>query len=76
MIREEVARALGRPHRPFIVPPPITLDVDFALTIHADRAEACPGAARTAGRTVTVTQQDYRDVFRAWRVLLNLSAGA
>ena len=76
LIREEVARALGRPHRPFTVPPPITLDVDFALTIHADRAEVCPGAARTAGRTVTVTHQDYRDVFRAWRALLNLSAGA
>jgi D-amino peptidase len=76
MIREEVARALGRPHRPFTVAPPITLDVDFALTIQADRAEVCPGAARTAGRTVTVTHQDYRDVFRAWRALLNLSAGA
>jgi D-amino peptidase len=76
MIREEVTRALARPHRPFTVPAPITLAVDFALTIHADRAELCPGAVRTAGRTVAVTHQDYREVFRAWRVLLSLSAGA
>jgi D-amino peptidase len=76
MIRGEVTRALGRPHRPFTVPAPITLAVDFALTIQADWAEVCPGAARTAGRTVAVTHQDYREVFRAWRALLNLSAGA
>src|SRR5258708_16566493 len=33
MIREEGARALGRPHPPFPVPPPVALDVDFALTL-------------------------------------------
>jgi D-amino peptidase len=74
MIREEVARALPRKHAPFVVRPPITLEVDFAQTIHADMAELCPGATRTAGRTVTFTHPDYREVFRAWRTLLNLSA--
>jgi len=48
--------------------------VDFAMTIHADMAELCPGATRTAGRTVAFTHPEYGEVFRAWRTLLNLSA--
>ena len=74
MIREEVAGALKRSHAPFVPGTPIALEVDFALTIHADMAELCPGATRTAGRTVSFTHRDYREVFRAWRALLNLSA--
>lgn len=74
MIREEVTRALQRSHAPFTVRTPVTLEVDFALTIHADMAELCPGATRTAGRTVAFTHPDYGAVFRAWRTLLNLSA--
>ena len=73
MIREEVPRALKRQHAPFVVQPPIALEVDFAQTVHADMAELCPGATRTAGRTVALSHDDYREVFRAWRVLLNLS---
>jgi D-aminopeptidase len=76
MIREEVARALKRSHAPFTLRAPVTLEVDFAMTIHADMAELCPGATRTAGRTVAFTHQDYGEVFRAWRTLLNLSAVA
>ncbi|HVH10036.1 MAG TPA: M55 family metallopeptidase [Gemmatimonadales bacterium] len=75
MIREEVARAVQRPHSAFVLPPPITLEVDFALTSQADVAELCPGATRPAGRTVAFSHDDYGQVFRAWRALLNLSAG-
>lgn len=75
MIREEVERALRRRHAPFVVPPPVALEVDFAQTIHADMAELCPGATRAAGRTVAFTHQDYGEVFRAWRAMLNLSGG-
>jgi len=74
MIREGVAAALTQKHAPLVLPPPITVEVDFALTIHADMAELCPGATRTAGRTVAFTHQDYREVFRGWRAMLNLSA--
>ncbi len=74
MIREEVTRALQRKHAPFVARPPVALEVDFAQTIHADMAELCPGATRPAGRTVAFTHQDYGEVFRAWRVLLDLSA--
>jgi D-amino peptidase len=74
MIKESVTRALERTHKPFVLPPPITLEIEFALTIHADMAELCPGATRSAGRTVAFTHRDYGEVFRAWRAMLNLSA--
>src|SRR6266699_2649954 len=73
MIREEVQRALKGRHAPYIVRTPVTLEVDFAMTIHADMAELCPGATRTGGRTVAFTHPEYGEVFRAWRTLLNLS---
>lgn len=74
MIREAAREALGRSHRPFTVSSPVTVEVDFAQTIHADMAELCPGAVRTAGRTVSFTHADYGEAFRAWRAMLNLSA--
>ncbi|HMH84082.1 MAG TPA: M55 family metallopeptidase [Gemmatimonadales bacterium] len=74
MIRDEVTQALKRRHAPFVLRAPVALEVDFALTIHADMAELCPGATRTAGRTVAFTHAEYGAVFRAWRTLLNLSA--
>jgi len=74
MIRDAVTAALKQPHAPFVLPPPFTVEVEFALTIHADMAELCPGATRTGGRTVAFSHQDYREVFRGWRAMLNLSA--
>src|SRR2546427_658072 len=68
------APAPQRAHVPFTLRAPVTLEVDFAMTIHADMAELCPGATRTAGRTVAFTHPEYGEVFRAWRTLLNLSA--
>ncbi len=74
MIREGVIQALQRPHQPLVLSPPVTVEVDFAMTIHADMAELCPGARRTGGRTVAFTHGDYREVFRGWRAMLSLSA--
>jgi D-amino peptidase len=73
LIREGAAAALRRPHPPFQFPAPIRLEVDFALTQMADMAELVPGSVRAAGRTVTFTHDDYREVFRAWRALYNLA---
>src|SRR5437016_14028176 len=75
MIREGVAGALKRKHTPFVVGPPVTIEVDFAMTIHADMAELCPGAVRSGGRTVAYTHHDSDELFRAWRAMLNLSGG-
>ena len=75
LIREGTTAALGRPHAPLQFPAPIRLEVDFALTQMADMAELVPGSVRAAGRTVTYTHDDYREVFRAWRALYNLAGG-
>lgn len=72
-IREAAATAVTERRAPFVVPPPITLAVDFALTAQADMAEVCPGATRATGRTVEYRHDDYREVFRAWRAMVNLS---
>ena len=74
LIRDGTIAALGRRHEPFRLPAPIRLEVDFALTHMADMAELVPGSVRTAGRTLTYTHDDYREVFRAWRALYNLAA--
>jgi D-amino peptidase len=73
-IREGAAAALRRSHAPWRLAAPIRLEVDFALTQMADMAELVPGSVRTAGRTVTFTHDDYREVFRAWRALYNLAS--
>ena len=73
LIREGAAAALGRRHTPFRLSAPVRLEVDFQLTQMADMAELVPGSVRTAGRTVTYTHDDYREVFRAWRALYNLA---
>jgi D-amino peptidase len=73
-IREGTAAALRRSHTPWRLAAPIRLEVDFALTQMADMAELVPGSVRTAGRTVTFTHDDYREVFRAWRALYNLAS--
>ena len=72
-IRAGALSALGRKHSPLKVSPPIRLEVDFALTQMADMAELAPGSVRQAGRTVSYSGDDYREVFRAWRAMYNLA---
>jgi D-amino peptidase len=73
-IRDGAATALARRHAPLVLPPPIRLEVEFALTQMADMAELAPGSVRTGGRTVEFLHDDYREVFRAWRALYNLAS--
>jgi D-amino peptidase len=73
-IRAGAVSALKRGHTPFTIPPPIRLEVDFALTQMADMAELVPGSSRTGGRSVGYSGDDYREVFRAWRAMYNLAA--
>ena len=74
LIRNGTAAALQRPHAPLRIPAPVRLEVDFQITQMADMAELVPGSVRTAGRTVSYTHDDYREVFRAWRALYNLAS--
>ena len=73
-IRAGAASALRRTHVPFSFEPPLRLEVEFALTHMADMAELVPGSRRTAGRTVEYRNEDYREIFRAWRAMYNLAS--
>lgn len=73
-IREGAAAALQRRHQPFRLPAPITLEVEFELAQMADMAELVPGSVRTGGRSVQYRDEDYREVFRAWRAMYNLAS--
>ncbi len=73
-IAEGARRALARRHEPWRVPAPVTIETEFARTVHADMAELVPGSERTGGRTVRFTHADYRAAFRAWRAICSLAS--
>src|SRR2546422_4679320 len=73
MIREGVTGALKRQHTPFVIPPPVTIEVDFAMTIHADMAELCPGAMRSGGRAGGDTHHHTHELFPARRAVVEPS---
>jgi D-amino peptidase len=75
-IREGATAALRRSHRPLVLPAPVHLEVELALTHMADMAELVPGSVRTGGRTIEFTHDDYREVFRAWRAIYSLAGTA
>lgn len=77
LIRDAVRKAVQQQRqsgalRPFGVGSPVSLEVDFAVTVHADHAAMVPGFRRVGARTVGYQHQDYREVFRAFRTIFNL----
>jgi D-amino peptidase len=72
--REAVTRAGDA--RPFVFEAPISLEIDFVATQHADFAELIPGVARTHGRTVRYVHDDYRTVFRTMMAAMRLGGSA
>lgn len=72
-IERAVTEALDRRHPPFVLASPVTIEVDFVRTHHADMAELAPGSRRLAARTVAFTHDEYPEVFRAWRAMYNLA---
>lgn len=73
-IRTAAQSALGRPHPPYVARVPVTIETEFARTVHADMAELVPGSERTAARTVRYRHEDYHEAFRAWRAMYNLAS--
>ncbi|HET6779061.1 MAG TPA: M55 family metallopeptidase [Gemmatimonadales bacterium] len=73
-IRSGAAATLKRTHEPFTFRSPVRLEVDFVVSQMADMADLVPGSARTGGRTVAYTGEDFREVFRAWRAMYNLAS--
>jgi D-amino peptidase len=73
MIREAAQRALKKGGRPFVIPSPITLTVDFASTAYADYAELVPGSKRIGGRRLEFVHDDYLVVFKVWRAFYSMA---
>lgn len=73
-IRAGIAEALARPHPLFTFGSPVTIETDYARSVHADMAELMPGAQRTGPRTVRFTHDDYLVAFQGWRAMTNLTA--
>ena len=74
---QQMVSALGQGRAgltPFVVKPPVKLEVDFRVTVEADLAGMMPGASRTGARTVAYQHADYREVFRAFRTMFNLAS--
>lgn len=73
-IADGVRRALGREHQPWRVALPVTIEAEFARSVHAELAELLPGSVRTGGRSVRTTHDDYHDAFRAFRAMCALAS--
>ncbi len=77
-IREGAKRAIETRDRakPFVFDAPITLDIDFVGTEHADFVELMPGFERCGGRSVRFVHDDYPTVFRAFIAAFRLGGAA
>ncbi len=66
-------RALERPGKPFVLPSPYKLAVDFARSSYADIAELIPGSRRQGARRVEFHHEDYLTVYKTWRAMVSLA---
>jgi D-amino peptidase len=78
LIRAGAKEAIGRlAHaKPFVVEPPVALELDFVYTHNADYAELMPGFERIGPRSVRFVHDDYRVIFRAYIAAFRLGAAA
>lgn len=61
--------------QPFVITPPITIEIDFVQSEMADRAMIMPGASRSNDRTVCYVAPDMITIYGAFRALLALARG-
>ena len=64
-IREAAERALKLNIAPFVVTPPIRVQVTFQRALDADMAELVPGSQRVDGRTIEWTGEDMPTAYKA-----------
>lgn len=76
-LRAAAARACGaRDAKPFEVASPVTMEIDTYTTAQADHLELIPGIARRGPRTIAVTANDFRSIYRALQAVIYLGAAA
>lgn len=76
MIREGAAVAVRRAAeaRPFVLQPPIVLEVTLGKTEQADLLQMIPRFERTGSRTIRFVSDDYPTVFKAFVAMFRLGA--
>lgn len=77
-ICEAAARAVtkfkgGKGPKPFAVPTPVRLVVEFMDTQHADRSSLIPGVERVSGTRLEYTAPDMATAYRCFRALVTLA---
>lgn len=75
LIKEKAFKALSRlgSFKPFIINPPIELEVSFIHTGMIEMAELLPGVRRMDGRSLSITLSDYLEAFKALRAMITLA---
>jgi D-amino peptidase len=76
MIREEARTAIARAKRatPFVLKPPIEMEIDVAKTEQADYVEMIPGFERVGPRSVRFVDGEIRTIFKAFVATFRLGA--
>ncbi len=78
MIRKAAAQAVANiaNAKPYIVEPPIVLDITLAKTEQADLVAMVPQFERTGSRNIRFTTNDYPTAFKAFVAIFRLGATA
>lgn len=76
LIEQAAERAVRARRAPLMIPPPLTLTVDFARSAHADMAELLPGSRRMGARRVEFCSNDWMTAYRAWHAMITLALSA
>ncbi len=71
-LRESAKRALIKKERfkPFILEPPLTMEIDWQKAIHAVHTAQIPGTTQVSARTVSFSANDFRQVTN-WFIVAN-----
>lgn len=77
LIRAAAARALREPgrFRPYAVPSPYTLGIDWASTAMAESCAMIPGVKRAGTRSVEFTSDDYADIMGVLGIMASIGGG-
>ncbi len=74
LIREAAARALREPgrFRPYVLPSPYTLGIDWTSTAMAESCAMIPGVKRAGARSVEFTSDDYADIMGVLGIMASI----
>lgn len=77
-LRAAATRALqsARAASPYVLPLPVTMEIDTQKTAHADVIELIPGCRRLGPRTVGFVSEDFAETYRTLMAIIYLGSAA